>query len=126
MQITDDQTDFKTLAALGSQAVQLLCAGDFSALADYFGYALAYDRDPAVAIREELSSSLAEIGASRLGPPPNTTPSVSYFSPNDSGLFALVEQRVPTDSGGHVLLELIVTASEGLKHVVLEQVSSAA
>src|SRR3546814_6927265 len=76
-----------------------------------------------MAIREELASSLTEIGASKLGPPPSTTPSVSYFNPNDSGLFALVEQRVPADNGGHVLLELIVTAHGAEKHVVLEQVS---
>src|SRR3546814_4711738 len=95
MQITDDQTSPTAVASLGSQAVQLLCAGDFSALAAHFGYAVAYDRDPAMAIREELASSLTEIGASKLGPPPSTTPSVSYFNPNDSGLFALVAQRVP-------------------------------
>src|SRR3546814_16923523 len=79
-----------------------------------------------MAIREELASSLTEIGASKLGPPPSTTPSVSYFNPNDSGLFALVEQRVPADNGGHVLLELLVTAHGAEQNVVLEQVGAAA
>ena len=125
MKITDDQATPRQLADLGVRAAQLLCAGDFSSLAQQFGYALAYDRDPAVAIRQELGSSLAEIGASKLCPPPATPPSVSYFTPNDTGLFALVEQRIPTDCSGHVLLELIVTGQGPDKHVVLEQVSAA-
>ncbi|GAB3345369.1 hypothetical protein GCM10027359_28690 [Marilutibacter aestuarii] len=91
-----------------------------------FGYALAYDRDPATAIREELVLSLLDLGASALGPPPAQAPAVSYFKPNDTGLFALVEQRIPTDNTGHVLLELIVSSQGSDKHVVLEQVSAAA
>ncbi len=126
MKITDDQTDPRSLASLGSHAVQLLCSGSFSALAQQFGYALSYDRDPASAIRDDLALSLGEIGASTLGQPPNTLPSVSYFEPNDTALFALVEQQIPTDGNGHVLLELIVRARGSERYVVLEQVSAAA
>ena len=126
MKITDHQTVHEALEAFGFQATSLLCAGDFSTLAEHFGYALAYDRDPAFAIREELSSSLAELGASSLGPPPSTQPSVSYFNQNDTGLFALVEQRIPTDNQRHILLELIVSTDGSGKHVVLEQISAAA
>ena len=126
MKITDDQTDSGSLADFGSLAVQLLCSRDFYALAQQFGYALAYDRDPASAIREELRLSLTAIGASSLGEAPTSAPSVSYFKPNDIGLFALVEQLIPTDSNGHVLLELIVSGRGPDKYVVLEQVSASA
>ena len=126
MKITDDQTTPQQLADLSLHAVQLLCAGDFSALAQQFGYALAYDRDPASAIRDELTWSLTEIGASTLIPPPTTPPIVGYFEPNDTGLFAHVEQRIPTDGNGHVLLELIVSAKGAEKYVELEQASDAA
>jgi hypothetical protein len=126
MKITDDQTGSGSLADFGSLATQLLCSGEFHALAQQFGYALAYDRDPAAAIREELSLSLTEIGASSLGQPPTSPPSVSYFEPNDTGLFALVEQLIPTNSSGHVLLELVVSGQGPDKYVVLEQVSAAA
>jgi len=124
MKITDDQTTPQQLADLGLHAVQLLCAGDFSALAQQFGYALAHDRDPASAIRDELALSLTEIGASALGPPPTAPLTVGYFKPNSTGLFAHVEQRIPTDGNGHVLLELIVSAKGAYKHIVLEQVSA--
>lgn len=126
MEITDNQTDARSLSGLGSIAVRLLCSGDFTTLAAQFGYALAHDRDPATAIREELAQSLAGLGASALGPPPTQSPAVSYFKANDTGLYALVEQRIPTDNAGHVLLELIVSSRGCSKHVVLEQVSAAA
>lgn len=126
MKITDDQTDSRSLAELCSLASQLLCSGDFSSLAEQFGYALAFDRDPASAIREELILSLAEIGASSLGEAPTSPPSVSYFQPNDTALFALVEQLIPTDSDGHILLEVIVSSRGADKHVELEQISAAA
>ena len=126
MLIRDDQTEAKTLAAFGAEAAQLLCAGGFSALADRFDYALACQRDPASAIREELASSLAELGASRLADfAPGALPAVSYFRPNDTGPFALVEQRLLTDNGRRVLLELVVITDGADKHLVLEQVSAA-
>ena len=126
MQITDDCTDPKSLAMLGDEATALLRSGDFTGLVERFGYAVAFDRDPASAIREDLSFSLNGMGATGLGPPPDSPPSVSYFKPDDSGLFALVEQRVPTDNGGHVLLELIVTSRGPDKYVSLEHISDAA
>ncbi len=125
MKIMDDQVTPRALEDFGFQAAQLLCSGDFSTLAKHFGYALAYDRDPAAAIREELMSSLAELGAACLAPPPSTPPSVSFFSPNDTGLLALVEQRIATDNDRHILLELILSTNGSDKHVFLEQVSAA-
>jgi hypothetical protein len=125
MQITDDQTAVQSLADFGLHATQLLCSGDFVTLAKQFGYALAYERDPATAIQDELTLSLAEVGATSLGPPSNAPPSVSYFKPNDTGLLALIEQYIPTDGNGHVLLELVVSSRGEGKHIWLEQISPA-
>jgi hypothetical protein len=124
MKITDDQTATQPLADFGAHATRLLCSGDFDALAKQFGYFLAYERDPAAAIQEELTSSLAEIGATSLNYPPTASPSVSYFKPNDTGLLALVEQYIPTNGNGHVLLELIVSSRNESKFIGLEQISS--
>jgi hypothetical protein len=124
MKITDDQTAPEALAAYGHKAAQLLCSGDFSALAKQFGYALAFERDPATAIRYDLSAILAELGASSLGPP-LSLPSVSRLKPNDTALVASVEQRIPTNNGRHVLLELVVSAHAADRHLGLEQISAA-
>ena len=126
MQITADQTSVGSLAAFGSQATILLCAGQISQLAEQYGYALAQGREPSLAIQKELAASLNQLGASSVLEPPAASPRVSYFKPNDTGLFALVEQQIPTDNGKHVLLELIVTGSGPQKFVTLEQVSAVA
>jgi hypothetical protein len=125
MKITDDQATAQPLAEFGIHAARLLCSGDFDTLAKQFGYLLAYERDPATAIQDELNLSLAEIAATALYFSPTASPSVSYFKPNDAGLFALVEQYIPTNGHGHILLELIVSLREEHKYLVLEQVSPA-
>lgn len=93
MKIKDDQATPRQLSDLGVRAAQLLCAGDFSSLAQQFGYALAYDRDPAVAIRQELGSSLAEIGASKLCPPPATPPWLATSSQTTLGFSRLLSSE---------------------------------
>ena len=126
MLILDSQTSADSLAALCREACELLCAGNYSLLAEKFGYALAYEREPSAAIQQELAQSLEELHASRLEGTPAGLPSVKYFQPNETGLYALAEQDIPTDNGKHVLLELIITDHPSGKHVALEQISAAA
>jgi hypothetical protein len=124
MQIADYQADQSSLAAFGREAVDLLCSGDIPRLAQRFGYAVACGREPASAIRDDFASSLSELSAS-VAKQVNVAPTVRYFDANSSGLFAVVECRVPTDTGGEVLVELIVTSAASGKHIMLEQVSAA-
>ncbi|MDC8746828.1 hypothetical protein VDG09_08685 [Xanthomonas campestris pv. raphani] len=127
MQISASQINNSELAAFGREAANLLLANDTSALAAKFGYAVACGRDPASAIKQELSESLSELGAIALALGPATVePVVKYFAPNETCLLALVQCFVPTDNGSKVLLELIVTGNEHATHITLEQVSSAA
>jgi hypothetical protein len=123
MRISHDQLEKGSLAALGVEVVQLLCAGKFSDLAERFGYALAFEREPATAIEEELALCLVELQATALTPIDNHIPKVSYFKPNDTGLVALIELMVPANNGRGVLVELIVTGKGAERHVTLEQLS---
>ena len=120
----DGRADPDSLSALGAEAVRRLCSNDIDGLATRFGYALAFDRMPAVAITEDLKSCLAEVGATSVMPALKRTPTVSYFEPNDTGLFAVIECVVLTDSGAELLVELIATVKQGDKHVTLEQISA--
>jgi hypothetical protein len=115
--------DTKTLAASGVEALRLLCDGNIAGLADRFGYALAYQREPARAIRDDLQFRLAELGATSLQPPLDPTPKIKYFKPNDTSLLAVVECLALTDNGTRLLVELIVTGSDAEKHVTLEDIS---
>jgi hypothetical protein len=122
----DGRADAPSLSALGAEAIDLLCSEDINGLAERFGYALAFNREPAVAIQEDLRSCLAAVRAASLMPVAKHTPTVKYLEPNDSGLFAVVECVALTDNGAKVLIELIVTDKKGDKHVTLEQISVAA
>jgi len=122
----DGRVDAAALSALGAEAVGLLCSDNIYGLASRFGYALALNREPAVAIQEDLRSCLADARAASLMPAPKHAPTVKYLEPNDSGLFAVVECVALTVTGDKVLVELIVTDKHGDKYVTLEQISVAA
>ena len=66
MQITDNHIDEVSLAALGTEANCLLCSGNIPTLVERFGYARAFNREPATAIRENLASCLAELRTTNL------------------------------------------------------------
>ena len=103
------------------EAQRLLCNGNLGELVACFGYALALGRDPEGALRLDLSACLAEIGGVVLRPN-QAEPLVSYFPPNETGLFALVQGIVDSDDGS-LLLELAVSESEGSSHIILEDIS---
>jgi hypothetical protein len=120
MKLSPNQTDVESLAQLGREAAALLAEKNFIALGERFGYALAYERDIAKAIENDLNQCLAEAE----GPSSDTEKSVEvkYFKPNDTSLYALVECVTPVGTDAAVLVELIVTGSDE-KHITLEDIS---
>jgi hypothetical protein len=123
MLLADDQTDQRSLLRFGTEAVELLIQRDFSALADRFGYARAYDRKASEAIEADLATCLAEAKQEISQVTPWQT--VKYFKPNDTNLFAVVECVVRMPEGASVLLELIVREGGSGRHVSLEDISLA-
>lgn len=115
--------DEASLAAFGTEVLQFLAVGNIAALAERVGYTLAFNQDPAGAIQRDLASSLASVGAHSLAPADAKVPRVGYFKPNDTGLFALIEGRAPTNNGKAVLVELVVRGNQAKKHLTLEQIS---
>ena len=128
MRLPNDASDETSLACLGTEAARLLQEENFQGLADRFGYALAYGEDPAIVIRAELTSCLSQSGnGAQLLAHQQPRIIVSYFTPNETKLFALVECWLAlADDAGHILAELIVTTMDDGKHVFLEQISLAA
>lgn len=113
--------DVHSLSQLGAEAVALFATRDFQGLADRFGYALAYDRDPAQAIAADLESALLNSQE----PSEQETPSITvkYFKPNSTRLVALVECVMLFDDKVPILVELIVNSFDGGMNVYLEDVS---
>ena len=127
MEILDIQTDKASLLQFGAEAVGLLVSGDFDALANRFGYALAYGTDRPTAIRDDLAHCLSELNSKALTVANDLQDaSVTYYKPNDTGLFAAVECLVHTSNGAEVLVSLVVTTKEAKKYFSLEGLSTVA
>jgi len=120
MRLSPAQTDEKTLAKFGAEAVSLIKNRNFSELAERFGYALAYDRGVVQAIEEDFEQCLfeAEVQSSQNSP----SIEVKYFKPNTVPLYAVVECITPINEEATVLIELVVTGSDE-KYITLEQIS---
>jgi hypothetical protein len=112
------------LAALAAEAVALLHRGDVDALAQRFGYAVAFDRGAAAAIREDLAYCLLQVGANGLGPLPSDPVSrVEYFKPDNSGLLAVVHCQLLADNDRPLMVDLVVSGRDGEAFLTVEDIS---
>lgn len=126
MLISPDHIDEASLAGLGAEVVELLCSGQLASLAQQFGYALAFGREPVAALEEDMRERLAQANAvSFVAKGGADAISVKYFKPNDTGLFAVIECDVDTDNGLEALVELVVTRIDTGFYITLEQISLA-
>lgn len=124
MQINEDQMDRQTLTRFGEDAVALLQSGDFGALAERFGYALAYGREPAKAIESDLAACLSEDE----GTPGHIAPSTSikYYgahATDSTGLVAAIECITHLADDSAILLALVVTGKGAERYISLEGIN---
>jgi hypothetical protein len=115
MKLSNDQTSLEGLTMLGREAVALLSAGNLAGLAARFGYALAYGRDPEIALRADLNQHLSRESSEWSG----DEVQVKYFKPDRTNLFAVVECRCRV-SNRLVPMQLIVSVKGDEKHVMIE------
>jgi hypothetical protein len=125
MKPTLSQLEDPELGRLGMDACRLLSSGQLRLLHEQFGYALALDRDPVVALEQDLAEVLAEVEASSFGDPTEVMYKVSHFKPSSTGLISLVECLVSTNNGKQILVELVLTKNGSERYLTLEQISSA-
>jgi hypothetical protein len=60
MKLSSNQTDVESLTRLGEDAAALVAKRDFSTLAERFGYALSYGRNPVQTIESDFAQCIAE------------------------------------------------------------------
>ena len=99
----------------------MLMRQDYMGLAEQFGYALAFGREPAVAIETDFLRMVALQHDLVSGA--NSSIVVKYFATNDTGLFAVVECTIPVANRASILLELIVSGTGEEKYITLEDIS---
>ncbi len=126
MKLLPTQTSEASLFSIAKEARALLMRHDYAGLANRFGYVLAYDRLPSAALEADFLSAVASPIAVDSGAYLPSAVTITYFSPNDTGLFALVECPVPVADGAAVLLELIITVKGEEKHIAVEDISGVA
>ncbi len=125
MKIASEQNDDASLTRFGLEVIQLIKAGDYEGLADRFGYALAFGKNPGEAIRGDVTSALGrnalpmkQIKAS------DSKITIRRFKPDDKPFIALVECELSWPPSSDALLaELILTTADGELNVTLEQIS---
>lgn len=93
---------------------------DFDTLAKRFGYALAWNREPAIALKDDYERAASSPLKSR--PNDGVLVVVKYFKQNDTGLFALVECAIPLIDGGAVGMDLIVAGNGEEKSISVEDI----
>ena len=128
MKIPTNHINDTDLIKFGEEAVNLIIGKEYKELAGRFGYALAYEENPANVIKKEIDMCLSQLGKySKLAEIINKEIIVKYFENNDTGLVAVVECTLSIENGdGEMLVELIVTEKDGENYVTLEQISYAA
>ena len=123
MKITPDDLNNEFLGSLGSEAVALLHGRFFERLTDKFPYCVAFDRNPAKAIEQDLAYCLQNDEQASGTASPSIT--VKYFKPGESFLVAVVECFTQFQGGKMILLDLIVSVGESGMHVSLETITRA-
>ena len=117
------QLDKAALTRLGYEAISLLQKEDFKKVADRFGYALAFDQSPPIAIENDFRTCLCKFGTGAERPSAQPSVIIKYFPPGDRPFVALVECTFTACEGCRILAELIVTSSGDDHFATLEQIS---
>ncbi len=122
MKLLPTQMDEKSLLAFGQEASAMLMRRDYSGLANRFGYALAHGRESAAAIETDFLRVVAS--GNNVVSDVHPSIAVKYFTPNSTGLFAIVECIIPVSDAAAVFLELVVAGKGEEKHITVEDISS--
>ena len=124
MQINDDQFNVSSLTNFGKEAINLFKNRDFPTLALRFGYALAYGRVLSDAIKEDLKYCIAQAdGRSPLSEVIGPEIEVKFFSPNTTGLEAVVECLVEIIDGLWIEVDLIVIRNGLIRNLSIEDIN---
>jgi hypothetical protein len=120
MKLLDNHLDNLSLSKFGEEACRFFIARDFSELANRFGYAFAYNQDPASAIEVDFDHCLSGRSAS-LASIESVT--VKNFNTNNTGLVSVIECILLFDKSLRILIELIVAKKGEAHYIYLEDIN---
>lgn len=118
----DRQPSDEELTRIGEEAAALLAEGRVAELVARFGYALAFDREPAAALRADLDACLEEAHEQ---PDRGVVVRVKHFKSDSLEIRAVVECECLV-AGRHLIeLDLVVSEAAGGVYVTIEGISRA-
>ncbi|RVT45290.1 hypothetical protein EMM73_14660 [Rheinheimera sediminis] len=100
----------------------MLHQGEFEEFADRFGYAVALGRNLVVAISADFNAALETVEASRLNPRNIGNFKIRLMDPTNIGINGIVEHIVKADNGRELLIEYVLSDSDGINHITCEQI----
>lgn len=125
MRLSQDELGEDSLARFGREIVDMLVTEHYEELAQRYRYAMAHGRAMASALREDFQLAHANGRmVPRIADVPRPGVRVSYFAPNESNLFALIECFVTFINNTQVLVELIVSTDGSDYYLCVEDISS--
>jgi hypothetical protein len=122
MQILPHQQNVDALRDLACAGLDLLTTNQFELLVERYGYARAFGRDPADAVRVDLAQALSNVSGSELLPVRSSDLSVVFYQENASCLRAAIDCEVPTQGGKSVWVSFVVTGTEAKQFFTLEDI----
>jgi hypothetical protein len=124
MQITDGQFNSSSLTQFGKEVIDLFKCRDFNTLAVRFGYALAYDREPYEAIKEDLNYCFIRAdGRSPITEDIGPEIEVKFFSKNTIGLEAVIECLIEMIEGLWIEVDLVVIKNGQIRNLSIEDIT---
>ena len=112
MQLLPHQQDVDSLRDLACAGLHLLATGQFELLVERYGYARAFERDPAEAVRFDLAQALLTASGNDLLPVRPSDIPVVFYQENATCLRAAIDCEVPTQGGRCVWVSFVVTGTE--------------
>ena len=123
MEIT--HTNISNLVHYSTNALNLIKRNKYSELAESYGYALSFGKDPAKVIESEVQEILNLVGKNtKIELKSEPIIDVKYFDRNNSNLHAAIECRLSLENSNEkILVELVVTSNSENSHINIEQIS---
>jgi len=110
------------LRELALAGLDLLATGQFAPLVGLYGYAMAFERDPVNAVRNDLGEALSDASGIALLPVSLSNVPIILYQNNASFLHAAIDCEVPTRGGRSVLVSFVVTGTRTEQFLTLEDI----
>ena len=122
MRLLSHQRNEGAIRELAREALDLLTSGRVEELVGLYGYATAFERDLASAVRADLAQALLDASGSKLLPMTLNDLRLVYYHESEIGLRAVIDCELRSREGRSVCISFAVTETETEQFFTLEDI----